>query len=96
MHVGEYPCACSQIPCATYVIWTPSIAEDRLHAKTPQSQLLLAISAGYFLYDAFICILRYEGIAYLMHGFLACILYTYGAVTGFLGYYGTLQMPRLV
>ena len=31
------------------MIWTPSIAEDRLHAKTPQSQLLLAISAGYFL-----------------------------------------------
>ncbi|CAL8472096.1 g11638 [Coccomyxa elongata] len=77
-----------QIPLALWVMGTPEVNANRLLAKTPASMLMLCISAGYFLYDAAVSILRYEGIAYLMHGMVACVLYTYGALTGFLGYYG--------
>ncbi len=77
-----------QIPLALWVMGTPEVNANRLLAKTPASMLMLCISAGYFLYDAAVSILRYEGIAYLMHGVVACILYTYGALTGFLSYYG--------
>jgi hypothetical protein len=77
-----------QIPLALWVMGTPEVNANRLLAKTPASMLMLSISAGYFLYDAAVSILRYEGIAYLMHGVVACVLYTYGALTGFLSYYG--------
>ena len=77
-----------QIPLALWVMWTPELAASRLTGKTPTSRLMLTISAGYFLYDAAVSILRYEGIAYLLHGVVSCCLYTYGALTGFLSYYG--------
>ena len=38
--------------------------------------------------------MRYEGLAYLVHGVIAGILYTYGAMTGFLSYYGELPSPQ--
>lgn len=69
-------------------MYTPELSANRLLAKTPASMLMLSISAGYFLYDAVVSMLRYEGIAYLVHGVVACCLYTYGALTGFLSYYG--------
>ena len=69
-------------------MWTPELAANRLIAKTPASMAMLCISAGYFIYDAAVSIVRYEGIAYLLHGVIAGILYTYGAMTGFLSYYG--------
>ena len=67
---------------------TPELSANRLIAKTPASMAMLCISAGYFIYDAAVSIVRYEGIAYLVHGVIAGLLYTYGALTGFLSYYG--------
>ena len=81
-------CLHAQIPLACWVMWTPELAANRLIAKTPASVAMLCISAGYFIYDAAVSIVRYEGIAYLLHGVIAGILYTYGAMTGFLSYYG--------
>ena len=78
----------AQIPLACWVMWTPELAANRLIAKTPASIVMLCISAGYFIYDAAVSIVRYEGLAYLVHGVIAGILYTYGAMTGFLSYYG--------
>ena len=69
-------------------MWTPELASNRLIGRTPTSLLMLTISAGYFLYDAAVSVLRYEGVAYLLHGVVSCCLYTYGALTGFLSYYG--------
>lgn len=77
-----------QIPLAFWVMWTPELAANRLIARTPVSMAMLCISAGYFIYDAAVSIVRYEGIAYLVHGVIAGLLYTYGALTGFLSYYG--------
>jgi hypothetical protein len=79
-----------QIPLAVWVMWTPELAANRLIARTPASMAMLCISAGYFIYDAAVSIVRYEGIAYLVHGVIAGLLYTYGALTGFLSYYGEL------
>ena len=78
----------TQIPLALWVMATPELASNRLIGRTPTSLLMLTISAGYFLYDAAVSILRYEGVAYLLHGVVSCVLYTYGALTGFLSYYG--------
>ena len=86
------PCM-AQIPLALWVMWTPELAANRLAGKTASSRLMLTISAGYFLYDAAVSILRYEGIAYLLHGVVSCALYTYGALTGWLGYYGASAWP---
>ena len=36
------------------------------------------------------CLFRYEGPAYLMHGAVCFALYTYTACTGFLHFYGAL------
>jgi hypothetical protein len=83
----------AQIPLALWVMWTPELYTNRLLANTPASMLMLSISAGYFLYDAAVSILRYEGIAYLVHGVVASCLYTYGALTGFLSYYGAPFTP---
>jgi len=79
---------CVQIPLAFWVMWTPELAANRLIAKTPASMAMLCISAGYFIYDAIVAIVRYEGMAYLVHGVIAGLLYTYGAMTSFLSYYG--------
>ena len=70
---------------------TPELSANRLIAKTPASMAMLCISAGYFIYDAAVSIVRYEGLAYLVHGVIAGVLYTYGALTGFLSYYGEPQ-----
>ncbi|CAK0787821.1 hypothetical protein CVIRNUC_011043 [Coccomyxa viridis] len=77
-----------QIPLAFWVMGTPELSANRLIAKTPASMAMLSISAGYFIYDAAVSIVRYEGLAYLVHGVIAGVLYTYGALTGFLSYYG--------
>jgi hypothetical protein len=76
-------------------MWTPELAADRLAGRTASSRLMLTISAGYFLYDAAVSIVRYEGVAYLLHGVVSCALYTYGALTGWLGYYGARAVPPL-
>ena len=80
-----------QIPLAFWVMGTPELSANRLIAKTPASMAMLCISAGYFIYDAAVSIVRYEGLAYLVHGVIAGLLYTYGALTGFLSYYGEPQ-----
>lgn len=87
---------CVQIPLAFWVMWTPELAANRLIAKTPASMAMLCISAGYFIYDAIVAIVRYEGMAYLVHGVIAGLLYTYGAMTGFLSYYGEDPSPEYI
>ena len=84
----------AQIPLALWVMATPELATNRLIGRTPTSLLMLTISAGYFLYDAVVSILRYEGLAYLLHGVVSCVLYTYGALTGFLSYYGAQRRAK--
>ncbi|KAK9836151.1 hypothetical protein WJX81_005054 [Elliptochloris bilobata] len=79
-----------QVPLAVYIICSPSILANKLYSRTTASVTFLAISAGYFFYDLLVSIFRYEGMAYLVHGAFAFILYTYGALSGALGYYGAL------
>ena len=65
-----------------------SSPDARIMAANQLTRALLTIAAGFFIYDAFTCVVRYEGAAYLLHGVMASILYSYGAITGRLGYYG--------
>ena len=70
------------------VIWSPEMATNRIYATSPLSFLVTITSAGYFLYDLYICIFRWEGPAYLLHGTFCSTLFCYAACTGFLHYYG--------
>ena len=47
---------------------SPEMARNRIYSTTSYSSWLTSVSAGYFLYDVFICAVRFEGLAYLMHG----------------------------
>jgi len=79
-----------QIPLAWSVIADPSMQKDRLHSSNPRSDFMLIFSAGYFLHDAVTCIRNFEdwGPAYLLHAVSCCTLYSYGALSGSLHYYG--------
>lgn len=76
------------------VIYSPEMTNryGRLYATNGLTRAVLTVSAGYFLYDAVVCLVRYEGMPFLVHGVFASILYTYGALSGYLGYYGTLTL----
>ena len=69
---------------------SPEMAKNRIYSTSGYSFWLTTTSAGYFLYDLIICIFRFEGSAYLMHGAFCFVLYTYTALSGFLHYYGKL------
>eukprot|EP00884_Botryococcus_braunii_P018569 jgi/Botrbrau1/5396/Bobra.182_1s0001.2 len=81
-----------QIPLALMVIYSPEMTNryGRLYATNGLTRSVLTVSAGYFLYDAVVCLVRYEGMPFLVHGVFASILYTYGALSGYLGYYAAL------
>ena len=64
------------------------MATNRIYSTSGYSFWLTTTSAGYFLYDLYICTFRFEGAAYLMHGAFCFVLYTYTALSGFLHYYG--------
>ena len=79
---------CVQLPVAVYIMWSPDFSANRLYSNTTLSTALTTISSGYFLYDLYVCLFRYEGAAYLLHGAVCFALYSYTACTGFLHYYG--------
>ena len=80
-----------QVPLAIYVMLSPELANNRIYSTSSCSFWLTTTSAGYFLYDLYVCVFRFEGAAYLMHGLFCFVLYTYTAMSGFLHYYGELN-----
>lgn len=81
-----------QLPLALAVLRDPAMQSDRLYSTSPRSQLMLCISAGYFLHDLFLCVTRFSewGPAYLIHALLCFTLYVYGALTNCLHFYGAM------
>lgn len=79
-----------QLPVAMSVLRDPHMGLSKLYARTVTSQAMLLLSGGYFLHDLYSCVTRFRdwGSAYLLHSLVCCTLYSYGALTGFLHYYG--------
>lgn len=77
---------------AFQILLDPSFDINRLAAQTPTSVDCMNLAAGYFVYDACVCILRYvdNGPAYLLHGILCCMAYSYAALSGHLHVYGAM------
>ena len=53
-------------------MWSPDFSADRIYSNTGLSFLLTTVSAGYFLYDLFVCMFRYE-VGHLSSSELRCL-----------------------
>lgn len=83
-----------QIPLAIAVLLDSGLRADRLYATRPTSQLVMCISAGYFLYDLAVCLIRYnqEGPLFLLHAIVCFFVFTYGAITHTMHYHGAVYL----
>ncbi|KAK9804464.1 hypothetical protein WJX73_004397 [Symbiochloris irregularis] len=79
-----------QVPLAIIVMLSPEMRKNRIYSTSAYSSLMTSISAGYFLFDAFICMVHFEGLPYLLHGVFCFCAYTYAATSGFLHYYAAM------
>jgi hypothetical protein len=77
---------CMMFPPAFKTLRDPQLALDPLYAVNATSTTCIVLAAGYFLYDIFVCVLRYNenGPAFLLHGALCCAAYGYPILKGFL------------
>ncbi|GBF91170.1 flagellar associated protein [Raphidocelis subcapitata] len=67
-----------QVPLGLMVLTNAFFHSDRMFAADHFSSLVMAISAGYFLYDTVECIVRFEheGPEFLLHGVFCFIVFT--------------------
>jgi len=79
-----------QIPLALLILFDSTFKSDPIYATTDLSFVVTIISAGYFCYDLYICVFRWEGPAYLLHGATCSTLYSYCALSGFIHYFAAL------
>eukprot|EP01026_Neomeris_dumetosa_P037523 TRINITY_DN3040_c0_g1_i7.p3 TRINITY_DN3040_c0_g1~~TRINITY_DN3040_c0_g1_i7.p3 ORF type:complete len:219 (-),score=7.76 TRINITY_DN3040_c0_g1_i7:858-1514(-) len=79
-----------QIPLAFIVLSQKELAENTLYGYSLQSELLVAVSAGFFLHDSVMCWIRLneEGVAYLVHGISCCYLFIFLLITQVMHWYG--------
>eukprot|EP00878_Enallax_costatus_P018026 GHUV01018954.1.p1 GENE.GHUV01018954.1~~GHUV01018954.1.p1 ORF type:complete len:212 (+),score=22.03 GHUV01018954.1:531-1166(+) len=79
-----------QIPLAIFILLDPYYNKNAIWAKDDFSTLVMAVSAGYFLYDTLECIVRikHEGVDFLLHGIFCFVVFTNLAHTGYFHFYG--------
>ena len=79
-----------QVPVGLLVLLTPSIYSNRMYGSSDVSHVMTLVSAGYFLHDLIMCILRFdmEGPLYTFHAVACHAAYTFGHHTGFIHYHG--------
>lgn len=80
--------AAVQIPLACLILLDPVYSKSPIFAHTDLSTIFMTISAGYFLYDIFECIVRQEGADFVVHGvcgFLACAIAVYSDCMHYFG-----------
>jgi hypothetical protein len=79
-----------QIPLGLVILLDPFYNRNAIWARDDFSTLVMAISAGYFLYDTLECMYRikHEGWDFLLHGFFCLMVYSFLTHTGYLHFYG--------
>lgn len=71
------------------MLCSPVLKANPFYAINGLSQATMVISAGYFLYDAFVCLTREEGLQYVVHALVCCWAFFTAAITGNMQYWGT-------
>ena len=68
----------------------PALTVNPIHATSDASYTCIVLAAGYFLYDVFICITRFQenGFAFSLHAVVCCFAYCTAIVTGHLHHVG--------
>jgi hypothetical protein len=63
---------------------------DTFYGQSDLAKHLAVISTGYFVYDLFICIFRFEtqGWSFLLHAVCSLLVFAYGTFTSTVLYYG--------
>lgn len=79
-----------QIPLAVAILADPLFYRDTIWGRTEFSTLVMAISAGYFLYDSLECAFRiqHEGWDFLLHGVFCFLVFSNLTYTGYMHFYG--------
>ncbi|GLI66106.1 hypothetical protein VaNZ11_009816 [Volvox africanus] len=79
-----------QVPVGMLLLLDPNFRNNRVYANSSVSYAMCYLSAGYFLHDLVMCLLRFslEGPLYTIHALSCHMSYMFGAVTGFLHYHG--------
>ncbi|KAI9450716.1 DUF887-domain-containing protein [Lactarius psammicola] len=75
------------LPLAARCLHIPALAADRAFGWDPRVGMLFAVTSGYFLWDSVVCLVHFEGLGFMMHGF-GCLLVYLNAFRPFLAYYG--------
>lgn len=78
------------MPLALLILLDPYYNKNTIWARDDMSTLVMAISAGYFLYDTIECIVRlqHEGVDFLLHGVFCFLVFTNLTHTGYMHFYG--------
>ncbi|KAJ7632863.1 TLC domain-containing protein [Roridomyces roridus] len=85
---------CSQIhaaliiPLAIRCLWLPELDADRAFGWHERSGTVQAVASAYFLYDFFVEIIKYESLAFVVHG-LACFAIYLLSFKPFLAFYAS-------
>lgn len=71
-------------PPAFRVLRDPELAADPLYASNSNSINCIVLASGYFIYDVFICLMRYgeNGPEFLLHGVLCSLAYGFPVLSG--------------
>ncbi|KAI0253546.1 DUF887-domain-containing protein [Lactifluus subvellereus] len=75
------------LPLAARCLHSPALAADRAFGWDPRIGTLFAVTSGYFLWDSVVCLVHYEGVGFIVHGF-ACLTVYLNAFRPFVAYYG--------
>lgn len=89
-HRNMQRCHHLQVPLALFILLDPYYNQSTIWARDDFSTLVMAVSAGYFLYDTIECMIRikHEGFDFLLHGIFCFIVFTNLAYTGYFHFYG--------
>ncbi|KAF8067209.1 glpF [Scenedesmus sp. PABB004] len=79
-----------QVPLALVILADPYFNRSPIYARDAFSTLVMAISAGYFLYDTVECVarLQHEGTDFLLHGVFCLVVFANLTYTGYMHFYG--------
>lgn len=79
---------------SSHVLFDDLFWNNRISHTSPTSSLMISISAGYFLYDFLVCIIRYNKSKdiFLLHAIICFISFSIGFYYGTFHLYGALAL----